>query len=331
MHILWYKLQGTIGVKIQLFRQRYQPWGLLLLVGVAAWFFVQEVHLETQEDGAAPVVQYHNMQELELLVKVENARYTEEGLPVVKDNEPSGEQPDNPGGEMEPGEITSYPALYAAKRTVEELPQESRVCYLTFDDGPSENTLKVLEILKRYDAKATFFLIGENITEETAPIVKQILAEGHAVGIHANVHSYEKLYRSADSFLADYESLAKRLREEFGIETALFRFPGGSACTYLKGQGKSLIRQMHARGFVCFDWNVSGEDSVGKPTVASIQKNVFRDVFRYRLPVVLLHDSPQTPTTVEALPAILERIAEEGYRFASLAAAEEYIFPKNRE
>lgn len=287
--------------------------------------------MELREEASAPVVQYHSLQELELLMRVENARYAEELIPAVNNKTPEGGDGSQLGGEMEPGEITSYPALYAAKRTVQEVPQETRICYLTFDDGPSENTLKVLEILKQYNAKATFFLVGENITEETAPTVRQILAEGHAIGIHANVHSYEKLYKNMDSFLTDYEKLTKRLREEFGVETALFRFPGGSACTYLKGQGKSFIRQMHARGFFCFDWNVSGEDSVGKPTVSSIQKNVFRDVFRYRLPVVLLHDSPQTPVTVEALPDILARISQEGYRFDSLASAEEYIFPKNRE
>ena len=279
----------------------------------AVWFFAGSLHFEERKDAKAQPVAYKTRQELELFVRVENAPYAQNGLPVVQE------------------EPMEYPGLYAPRREVVELPEESKVCYLTFDDGPSENTLKILEILRRYDAKATFFLVGANITQTTAPIVQEILAQGHAVGLHANTHSYAALYKSEDSFLSDCEALAVRLREEFGIETALYRFPGGSACTYLNGQGKNRIRQMHARGFACFDWNVSGEDSVGTPSVSSIQKNVFRDVFRYRRPVILLHDSAQAPATVEALADILERIAQEGYRFESLACAQEYIFLDNRE
>lgn len=294
-------------MKIQLYRNIHHPFWVLFIIGIAGCFIAKNVHFEPRREQGPSVVEWHSEEELKLLVDVENGRCFDEQ-----------------------GAQKRYPELLAPEREVKEVPEGSKVCYLTFDDGPSEHTPEVLRILKEQNAHATFFLIGENINEKTAPYVRQILAEGHAIGLHANVHTYSKLYRNTDSFLTDYETLYTRLRDEFGIETTLFRFPGGSACKYLRGQGKAFIEQMHQRGFACYDWNVSGEDAVGNPTIDSIKKNVFRDVFRYKTPVVLLHDSAQSPDTVAALPDILKRIEEEGYTFQSLAEAEEYIFPKNR-
>lgn len=223
-----------------------------------------------------------------------------------------------------------YSELSAPSRDIQEFTTTQKTCYLTFDDGPSENTEKILDILSRYHAKATFFVVGQNLEEDYTEVMDRIVQEGHAIGLHANVHVYEKLYASKNSFLSDYECLYKKLKEQYGIETALFRFPGGSACTYLNGNGKEYIQIMHERGFYCFDWNVSGEDSVGSPEVASIQEHVFKDVFRYEEPIVLLHDSSVASKTVDALPQILEKISAQGYVFESLEHVEEYIFPANR-
>lgn len=227
-------------------------------------------------------------------------------------------------------EEIAYPKLIAPDRKVKPLTEGERICYLTFDDGPSENTEKVLDILAEYDVKATFFVIGEELTEERRAIVQRVIEEGHAIGMHANVHVYEKLYKSMDSFLADYETLYERLQEDYGIETALFRFPGGSACTCLNGQGKNYIQEMEKRGFSCFDWNVSGEDSVGNPTVSSIQKNVLSKGLDCRRAIVLLHDSSVADKTVEALPEIIKKFKEEGFSFSSLENAESYVFPVSR-
>ena len=121
------------------------------------------------------------------------------------------------------------------------------------------------------------------------------------------------------------------MKEDYGIETAIFRLPGGSACKYNYGKGAEYVRHMQELGFSCFDWNVTGEDSVGTPTVESIQKNVFERVFQYEKPVVLLHDSCIADVTVDALPGILEKIKAEGYEFASLEHRKEYVFSQNRK
>lgn len=224
-----------------------------------------------------------------------------------------------------------YPKLIAPDRVVKPLTEGERICYLTFDDGPSENTEKILDILKEQKIKATFFVIGEELTEERRTTIQRILNEGHAIGMHANVHVYESLYASLDSFLSDYETLYETLKTDYGIETALFRLPGGSACRCLNNHGKEYIHEMELRGFSCFDWNISGEDSVGSPTVASIQKNVLTKGLDCRRAYVLLHDSAAADKTVEALPEIIRQFQEAGFLFESLENAESYIFPVSRE
>lgn len=208
--------------------------------------------------------------------------------------------------------------------------EEEKICYLTFDDGPSKNTEKVLDILKEHQAQATFFVIGSEVKEETKPLLQRMLHEGHSIGLHANIHNYETLYESLDSFLKDYEALSKKLKEECGIETNLCRLPGGSACSYLNHQGKKYVEELEKRGYVIYDWKCTGEDSVGHPTAASIQKHVFSNGMKYQTTIVLLHDSVIADATVEALPGILEKFEEAGYVFRSLEGTKGYVFPINR-
>lgn len=223
-----------------------------------------------------------------------------------------------------------YPNLIAPAREIKPLTDGERICYLTFDDGPSENTEQILDILKDNQIKATFFVVGDSLKEARKETVERIIEEGHAIGLHANVHNYGKLYKSLDSFLADYDTLYGSLKTTYGIETALYRFPGGSACICLNGQGKTYVQEMGKRGFSCFDWNISGEDSVGTPTVSSIQRNVLGKGLKCRRAYVLLHDSNVADKTVEALPEIIKEFQEEGFIFASLENAESYVFPISR-
>lgn len=206
--------------------------------------------------------------------------------------------------------------------------EESRqkVCYLTFDDGPSKNSEKILDILDEYEAKATFFLIGEELSEEKKPILKRMVESGHAIGLHSNVHDFNELYGSVDICVQDFEAEYVTLKEEYGIDTKLFRFPGGSACRYMGGQRKQFVAAMQEKGYRCYDWNVSGEDSYGNPTAWSVQENVFSNFFDYSKPIILLHDANGAGATVEALPGILEKIKAEGYTFGTLENEEEYVY-----
>lgn len=233
------------------------------------------------------------------------------------------------GGEREEDFVSkaeAYPYLYA-KGSVTEQQLPEKVVFLTFDDGPSRNTIKILDTLKQYGVCATFFVIGENLTEDGLEITKRALDEGHMLGMHTETHQYEKIYRSLDAFLSDYDKLAERLVEAFGECPAVFRFPGGSYSAYINPIKGELKEEMERRGFLCYDWNVSGEDSVGTPTAASIKKNIFDTIAGQKQPIILLHDSPCSNLTAEVLPEILEKLLAEGYEFRTLQHRKPYQFP----
>ena len=203
---------------------------------------------------------------------------------------------------------------------------QKKVCYLTFDDGPSKNSGKILNILAEYDAKATFFLIGSEIREENREIIERVVEEGHAIGLHSNVHRFEKIYVGVDVCVKEFETQYDLLKKEYGIDTKIFRFPGGSACSYMNGQRQDYIEAMREKGFIGFDWHVSGEDSYGNPTAWSIQKNIFEHIDNYENPIILLHDINIGDATVDALPGILEKLKKDGYSFETLDVAEEYLY-----
>lgn len=165
-----------------------------------------------------------------------------------------------------------------------------KTMYLTFDDGPSEeNTRKVLEILRERNIKATFFLVGENVRNHPE-VARQIVAEGHAIGIHCDNHDYDALYESVDSYVADFEKARQTVYEVTGVETNLFRFPGGSINAYNKKTSKAIIREMTDRGYIYYDWNASLEDAVKNPDPKQLIENGVSTTFGRKKVVMLAHD-----------------------------------------
>ena len=135
-----------------------------------------------------------------------------------------------------------------------------KTMYLTFDDGPSEeNTERVLDILKKRNIKATFFLVGENV-ERHPEIVRRIVREGHTIGIHCYNHDYKALYQSAETYVEDFEHARRVVYETCGVEAQMFRFPGGSINNYNQQVYAEIIKEMTARGY-CGD--NQGNDSEG--------------------------------------------------------------------
>ena len=91
-------------------------------------------------------------------------------------------------------------------------PADEKVVYLTFDDGPSENTKKILDILAEYDAKATFFITGAN--EQCRPYIKEAYDAGHTIGLHTYTHNYDEVYESDDAYFADLEKVGEVAKEQ---------------------------------------------------------------------------------------------------------------------
>lgn len=195
-----------------------------------------------------------------------------------------------------------------------------KTAYLTFDDGPSQRTREILDVLDQYGVKATFFVIG-NKNEEDTKLYKEIVDRGHTLGMHSQTHMYNKIYVSTESFLEDYNQLYTTLVDETGQQPVLFRFPGGSNNAYMvrNGTGDGIKEEMEARGFTYYDWNVSAEDAKYKYISADdIVENVLNGAKYKNTAVVLMHDSANKQTTVEALPAIIEGLEKEGFTLDEL-------------
>lgn len=189
-----------------------------------------------------------------------------------------------------------------------------KVAYLTFDDGPSDHTKEVLATLKKYDIKATFFMIGEEITPEREELVRQMVKDGHVIGVHTYCHEKNVMYRNKEACLEDFDKAYEKIYEVTGVKPTIFRFPYGSANCYCSSYCGDVIKEMEKKGLTYYDWNVSAEDAIGHPTAYSIMKNIatFR---KYNEPVLLMHDGTSNALTAKMLPQIIERIKSAGYSF----------------
>lgn len=192
---------------------------------------------------------------------------------------------------------------------------EKRVAYLTFDDGPSDVTPKILEVLDKYNIKATFFLIGNSITEDKEDLVKNMINNGHLIGIHTYSHDCSEIYNSAQSYIDDVNKTYEKLYNITSIKPIIYRFPWGSANFYIKDKVNTISESLSEKNLTYYDWNVSAEDSVGTPTKQSIINNIKNDFSKYNEPVILMHDSSINDLTAETLPEIIEMIQAEGYEF----------------
>lgn len=211
-----------------------------------------------------------------------------------------------------------YPDLYAEDPPA-EYKEDNGTIYLTFDDGPSDRTLEILDILADYDIKATFFFCG-GTDEHSKEIMKRVADEGHTVGIHSISHDYGKIYESVESYLADFNETYTCVYEATGVKPRIFRFPGGSINNYNRFTYMQIIAEMTRRGFVYYDWNVSGEDAVKGADWTSIYNNVLNGVKANTSDraIVLLHDSRQKEATVNVLEDVINELLDDGYHFGQL-------------
>lgn len=202
--------------------------------------------------------------------------------------------------------------VYTSKATetpvAEVLTEDCRKVYLTFDDGPSRNTDEILDILAQYNVKATFFVVGKT-DEKSIAAYRRIVEEGHTLGMHSYSHKYDEVYQSIDSFARDMGELQELLYEVTGVWSRYLRFPGGSSNTVSQVDMMELIAYLKEQGIRYYDWNVSSGDASSETLSAeAITENVIRDVGKYDTAIVLMHDAADKPTTVEALPGILEEL-----------------------
>ena len=210
-----------------------------------------------------------------------------------------------------------YPDFYAPQ-TLNLTDYSDNTIYLTFDDGPSPRTPEVLQILEEKDVKATFFVVGQN-DEQSYQWMRDIVAEGHTLGMHSYTHQYKTIYTDVESFLDDMYKMYTQIKDVTGVAPTVFRFPGGSINAYNTGINQEIISEMLRRGFVPYDWNISSEDAATTPPTASvIVSSVVRQANNVSRGVVLMHDSDYKYTTVEALPTMIDQLREQGFEFSAI-------------
>lgn len=190
----------------------------------------------------------------------------------------------------------------------------NKTVFITFDDGPSSGTSKVLDILRKESVPATFFVNGKSNPFLTAQLSK-IVSEGHTLGMHSYTHRYNVIYASMENFLDDFKRNFLYIKNATGAAPQILRFPGGSINIFNIGTYQSLIAEMLRRGFIYYDWNVSAGDAIPGATTQSIIDNVLHGVHLCWGPAfVLFHDNGSANLN-EALPVILETLKREGYEF----------------
>jgi peptidoglycan/xylan/chitin deacetylase (PgdA/CDA1 family) len=199
----------------------------------------------------------------------------------------------------------------------------AKIAYLTFDDGPSSNTLGILAILKQYDIKATFFVNGHPDLEN---LYKQISDDGHALANHTYSHDYKSIYSSPANFKKDVKKLDAYITEITGKEpNYILRYPGGSNNHISRGYGgmeimNSVIKELNKEGYLYFDWNVDSSDaSVFCQTKDNIVQAVLTQSSQVKHAIILMHDLNPKITTVQALPEIIEGLKSKGFIFDVLS------------
>ncbi len=179
--------------------------------------------------------------------------------------------------------------------------------YLTFDSIPGENTDKILDVLKQYHVKATFFVTGDK-SDEAKAVYKRIVKEGHTLGMHSFCNQYSTIYASTEAFEKDYNKLSAYLKKVTGEDSLYYRFPGGSSNQISNVNMAEFVHVLNEKNISYFDWNVSAGDTSGDYTVDDIVNNVTDGIENYKTSVVLLHDGEDKATTVEALGPMIEAL-----------------------
>lgn len=200
-----------------------------------------------------------------------------------------------------------------------------KVCYLTFDDGPTISvTPELLDILRRYNVKATFFMTGA-LLEENPQIAYRVYKEGHTLANHSYRHNYSYLYESEENFIREISDTHEKICEITGKKNypKIFRFPGGGFNSGSYGEVKQEYKKTLERlGYRFADWNsLSGDAESRSPVASALVNRVKTSSAGKEDLVVLMHDSATKKVNIEALPQILDYLIGEGYTFSTLDKA----------
>ena len=195
--------------------------------------------------------------------------------------------------------------------------ESKKEAFLTFDDGPTKGiTPEILDVLKQYDVRATFFVIGKMVNANKEILIRE-KNEGHAIGNHSYSHDYKYLYAEPKNFVDDINKADMEIKNvllEYNLK--LIRFPGGSFGSKREPYRKAITEA----GYHYIDWNALNGDAEQQGTIPAdkLLEKVKQTARGQKHLVILMHDAPGKHTTAEALPKIIEYLKAEGYTFKTL-------------
>ena len=208
-----------------------------------------------------------------------------------------------------------------AQAPLKVIDENTKIIYLTFDDGPSNNTGRILKILEQEGAKATFFVTAQ--FKDHLHFIKDEFEAGHAIAAHTYSHAFS-IYRSIDTYFEDLERIEQIIEAQTGQRTKIIRFPGGSNNTVNRRYAKrnimpELIKEVLKRGYQYVDWNLDSTDAAGVNRPASVLIANACNAHSNQL-CLLMHDTDAKNTTVEALPTIIRYFKDQGYAFGTITS-----------
>lgn len=281
------------------------------------------------EDDTAPTISLKGSREVYLLL---NNNYEEEGYTAVDNCLGDITDKVEVTNDIDNTKTGTYTVTYkvsdnknetTVKRTVYVVNEEDAkgVIYLTFDDGPGAYTNYILDILKKYDIKATFFVTNGG---SDADILREY-NEGHTIGLHTASHNYD-IYKSVDSYFADLNMVQDRVVKITGARAKYIRFPGGSSNTISRSRSKGIMtlltQKVQEEGYRYYDWNSLVEDAGACASKKVSDKNAcvlkyFKNTISYnKINVVLLHDIKSY--TASSLENMILYAKSNGYIFRAI-------------
>ena len=215
--------------------------------------------------------------------------------------------------------VREYPELpenMPIVEAVDPVKPEGKVIYLTFDDGPSAYTNYLLDILAKYDVKATFFVVNRGYHH----LLKRMAEEGHTVAMHCGEHVYSKIYVSEEAYFEDLKTIQDVILEQTGQLSTIVRFPGGTSNEvsrqYNSGIMTRLSKMLDAMGYRYFDWNVSSGDAGETTDPDEIYKNIIGGIQQRDVSIVLQHDIKKY--SIDAVENVIKWALKNGYTFKAL-------------
>lgn len=204
----------------------------------------------------------------------------------------------------------------------------NKTIYLTFDDGPGAHTARLLDILRNYNVKATFFVTGYN--NNYNDLLKRESDEGHTVALHSYSHNYGIIYSSIDAYMEDLLKIQDKVKSYTGTQSTIIRFPGGSSNTisrrYRPKIMTDLTKKVEEIGFRYFDWTIISGDAGDTRDPNKIVENVINGIKENEPNVVLMHDIKSY--TVDSIERIIEYGLANGYTFAPLTMESPVVHQK---